>query len=63
MRKIILLVVLIWYSSFIFGQNDEIPAITWPRDVIKGEDTVTIYQPQLESFENNIIEGRMAVSL
>src|SRR5210317_1659200 len=63
MRKIILLIILIWYSPFIFGQNDEIPTLTWPRDVIKDQDTVTIYQPQLESFENNIIEGRMAISM
>ena len=63
MRQIILLITLLWYSPFIYGQDDGIAALTWPREVIKGEDTVTVYQPQLESFENNIIEGRMAISM
>jgi hypothetical protein len=63
MRKTILFVILIWYSPFIFGQDDAIPALTWPRDVIMGTDTVTVYQPQLETFENNIIGGRMAISI
>jgi hypothetical protein len=63
MKKIVLFILLVLYSPFIFSQDEDIPTLSWPRDVIKGEDTVTVYQPQLESFENNIIEGRMAISM
>ncbi len=63
MRKIVLFILLVLYSPFIFSQDEDNPTLTWPRDIITGEDTVTVYQPQLESFENNIIEGRMAISM
>lgn len=62
MKKYALLLLSLLFTSILFAQSDDIPALTWPRDIVKGKDTVTLYQPQLESFNNNIIEGRMALS-
>jgi hypothetical protein len=36
---------------------------TWPREINTDRGILTIYQPQPEKFENNILEGRAAVSL
>jgi len=63
MRRSLLIFLFLFSSMFSKAQEDAEAALTWPRDIIKGEDTVTIYQPQLESFENNMIEGRMAISM
>jgi len=35
----------------------------WPRVVEQGNLTVTIYQPQLDRFEDDLLEGRAAVSV
>ena len=35
----------------------------WPRDIVVPQGTITIYQPQPESFENNILNSRAAVSV
>jgi hypothetical protein len=35
----------------------------WPRDIEVPEGTVTIYQPQLESFKDNDLEARAAVAV
>jgi len=35
----------------------------WPREIKVKEYTITLYQPQLESFEQNILTGRMALSV
>ena len=36
---------------------------TWPREIETKLGVLTIYQPQPEKFEDNILEGRAAVSL
>ena len=36
--------------------------LSWPREVDLDEGVVTFYQPQLESYEANILEGRSAIS-
>lgn len=62
--RIILIVLSLVLSSFIFQSNvvaqDE---LSWPREIETLAYTITIYQPQLESFENDILEGRMAISI
>ena len=35
----------------------------WPRVLEADEGTVTMYQPQVESFEGDVLEGRAAVSV
>ncbi len=38
--------------------------LSWPIEIeLKGNNIVTLYQPQLESFQSNILEGRMAVTI
>lgn len=37
--------------------------LSWPREIKTEKATVTLYQPQLEVFEGNKIDGRMAVSI
>src|SRR5512134_3953862 len=36
---------------------------TWPRELDTEKGALTIYQPQPEKFENNMLQGRAAVSL
>ncbi len=47
-------------STFTFASEGE---LTWPREIETVGYTITMYQPQLESFEQNILEGRMAISI
>src|SRR5512137_2801825 len=37
--------------------------VGWPREIKAKEGKLVIYQPQLDRFEGNILEGRAAVSL
>lgn len=47
----------------IYAQQSE-DAFEWPKEIdTKNETVVTLYQPQLESFSGNILEGRMAITL
>ncbi len=40
------------------------PQYSWPIEIESDNDFVTtLYQPQLESFEANVLEGRMAVTI
>ena len=44
------------------GETD--PPLSWPIEIeSEGGFVTTLYQPQLESFEANILEGRMAVTV
>src|SRR5207247_6216970 len=35
---------------------------TWPREIVTGNGTFTIYQPQPETFDGNTLKCRAAVS-
>ncbi|WP_319500391.1 hypothetical protein [uncultured Draconibacterium sp.] len=37
--------------------------LVWPREIDIDSHIITLYQPQLESFEKNILDGRMALSV
>jgi len=56
-KRIVLLLLLL---PVLFVAQDE---LSWPREIETLANTITIYQPQLESFKNNILEGRMAISI
>ena len=45
-----------------FAQETE-NGITWPREIEAGKYTITLYQPQLETFKGNLLTGRMALSV
>ena len=47
----------------VFTQEIAQEEIGWPRTLEHLKGKITIYQPQVDSFENNIIEGRFAVSV
>jgi len=44
--------------------DDTSPAFSWPIEFESSDGHVTtLYQPQLESFKNNILDGRMAITV
>ena len=48
----------------LFFATQNAAAVTWPQDLVApGGKTVTIYQPQVEAFSGNSVEGRAAVSV
>ncbi|NNF21972.1 MAG: carbohydrate-binding family V/XII, partial [Saprospiraceae bacterium] len=61
MRFLTLIAIGICLSINVFAQKED--DLGWPRVIEKKGYNVTFYQPQLESFEDNILEGRMAVSV
>jgi hypothetical protein len=63
MDKFLLFIVCSFLTFKATAQDYEKYELTWPREMVTGTDTIVLYQPQLESFENNIIEGRMAISM
>ena len=62
MKKLFLIVIvsLILVPS-IFAQEES--GFHWPKEIVKNKTTVTLYQPQYDSFKDNILEGRMALSV
>jgi len=49
-------------SLFIVPQLHSEELKKWPRDVKVSSGSITIYQPQIESLEGNILKGRSAVA-
>lgn len=43
--------------------QDGFSDLQWPREIELGKYIITLYQPQLENFEGNKLDGRMAVSI
>ena len=41
----------------------EIPVDSWPRTVTAGSDKLTIYEPQVESWQGNLLRARAAVGV
>ena len=63
MKIITYLLSIIFITATISSAQDQEPELTWPREFDVENTTITIYQPQIESFNNNILEGRMAISI
>ena len=61
--KLIISILIIFCSVSGLTAQDEENVLSWPREIVEETVTLTLYQPQLESFESNILEGRMAVSV
>ena len=50
-------------QGFGYAQKKQ-DAFNWPKEILAKDKTkITLYQPQLESMNGNILEGRMAVTL
>ncbi|MCY1721934.1 hypothetical protein OU798_16390 [Prolixibacteraceae bacterium Z1-6] len=61
MRTIIVSLFLMM-STMLFAQETE-SELSWPREIVENEYTITLYQAQLESMQKNILSGRMALSI
>ena len=59
-----LLLFVFLFGNFTSNADESEPKYSWPME-IESEDgfVTTLYQPQLESFEANVLEGRMAVTI
>lgn len=59
MKKFVIL--LFVYSSFLLQAQEN--SLTWPRVIKAGNYKITLYQPQYETLEENMLKGRMAISV
>lgn len=51
-------------TIFTFGSGSAVADDhDWPRQIDSRDATIIVYQPQIESFENNILSARSAVSV
>jgi hypothetical protein len=55
-----LLLAIILIPKSVFSQEEK---LAWPREIESKNRIVTIYQPQLESFKSDTLQGRMAISI
>ena len=64
LKHIFIGIMILLNTCFIAGAQEDENQLAWPIE-IESEDgfITTLYQPQLESFEANILEGRMAVTI
>jgi hypothetical protein len=58
---LLVLVVISGWSGSALAQDDD--GWEWPREISAGEAVITLYQPQLDSWEGNDVESRAAVSV
>jgi len=43
--------------------QEENSGLSWPREIESGTFVITLYQPQIERFYANVIDGRLALSV
>jgi hypothetical protein len=60
MKHTSLIILFIFLVHALAAKNDK---LVWPREIKSGKYLVTLYQPQLESLDQNILSGRMALSV
>jgi len=61
MKKIIGLFIILLFSSLV---NSALAKNKWPKEIpLKNNGKITVYQPQCESLENNILKTRAAISI
>ena len=48
---------------FLVAGAEDNTELVWPREIEVNEYLITLYQPQLETLEQNILDGRMALSI
>jgi hypothetical protein len=63
MKKSILIIALSFIVTCSVFSQIKYEDLTWPREIFAEGYTITLYQPQLESFEGNKLDSRMAVSI
>src|SRR5690554_4992043 len=62
MKNLIICIGMLFASIGLNAQTEVIPEIKWPREVETKNGVVTYYQPQIDSYVSNILEGRSAIS-
>lgn len=62
MKNSILIILFISSYFALHGQSDSIPELEWPREVQAQNGVLTYYQPQIDNYEANVLEGRCAIS-
>jgi len=58
MKKILLLFVPLLISTLSIAQQS---AFDWPKIFTNGQDTITVYPPQVENWQGNVLQGRSAI--
>ncbi|MCK5280684.1 MAG: hypothetical protein KAK04_19160, partial [Cyclobacteriaceae bacterium] len=61
-KKILILLTYILFISQLSAQEAE-PEFSWPKEIKTKKGIITLYQPQLDSYSNNVLDARMAVSI
>lgn len=61
-RNVPALLLALGIAGSTWAQKED-PAENWPRDIVAPKGTITIYQPQLETFEGDQLTARAAVSV
>ena len=61
-RNTALILILFLFLSPQIMADEEETLLSWPREMEIEDVVITLYQPQFESFKNNILSGRMALS-
>ena len=62
MKKLLLIIIASLFSIPSILADEE-TGFHWPKEIVKKKTTITLYQPQYDSFKNNILDGRMALSV
>ncbi|MGA3288206.1 MAG: hypothetical protein ABSD46_12350 [Bacteroidota bacterium] len=55
MKYIVIALITCW-TTLLYAED-------WPREVLSSEGTITMYQPQIESYSGNSLKARAAVSI
>ncbi len=63
LRKFLMLVFLLVFTIPTIPQETVKDPLGWPRKIEVSEGTITIYQPQVESFDGNELQARAALSV
>jgi len=63
LKKIVISIIFVLVSTSNLWATDADSTFTWPREIDTKKGNITLYQPQYEKYESNILEGRMAVSI
>lgn len=61
-KSLIFFLFLIFTVSGISAQDSFFTELSWPREIKTDKGLVTYYQPQIDSYVANVIEGRCAIS-
>ncbi len=56
-------IVFIGVFSCFSQEKQDSSGLNWPKEIEKNGTKVVLYQPQLESLKNSILQGRMALSV